>query len=1213
MSNKTEITTKKTVSQKPKGYWKDFANLRAELLAFTERKGTAGQMPSSTELRDAGRGDLESPILQHGGSERVARRLNLRSSYTAKPPGYWDDLENVRIEIGKIIGNSNKMPTKTSLEKAGRNDLAVAIGRKHDGFNAVAKKLGLEPGSDAKAAGYWANRDNVVSELRQFIADHGEPGRMPFYDEMRKKGKSKLGDAISKLGGPRKLAEELGWTYTNTQRPQGHYNRFENLASEIVEFLKSQDVQDTMPTDAVLRAAGQTGILNGMRKFGGSNAVAVKLGLKQSSSAKEAGYWRDFENVKSELLEFAQGSADPEKMPSMTDLQNAGLSTLAAMIATQFGGFEAVAKNLGLRFDGAGIGWTIEKLRNFVSSLLQHLHTFTPAELYILFQQSGLWQTEGKSRAFIRALSTGRFPEEELQKFVDGNASLVDNFIDDRSVTLENTLAQYLEEDLEDKDHIIADDQIEKPEALPSVATKEVLKTLELRVVAMADAEAAEFLVASALAKIWKHAYHSEAVAVSEAESFTGQGYAQRVKEDFLGQYRKAKQFEIPTGYSFKLNGDLVKPNLMQRHVASRVQQDKRMGNWSGTGAGKTLSAVLASRVTHSELTVICCPNSVVKGWEDAIIDAFPDSIVRKKTFDPKWPNTGGLPKARYLVLNYETFQQPDSASKLQQFLERERIDFVVVDEIHYTKHRKAEDDPSQRRKLVTALTTAAASRNPNLHILGMSATPVVNNLHEGKSLIELITGFEHHELSVRATIPNCMALHQRLVTLGIRWMPEYELRYEQIELSVDVGAFLPEIRALGKHGSHLAFEQILTRARLPFILEHIRPKTLIYTYNVEAIDRMLREAIEAAGWKVGFYTGDDKSGLENFISGSVDVLIGSAAIGTGVDGLQQVCNRLIVNVLPWTAAEFEQLKGRLYRQGQQSNTVTMILPLTFAMVNGERWSWCESKMHRLLFKKSIADAAVDGVVPEGHLRFPEQAYQDIMIWLQRLESGKVQHIARNPIVVPLPDVDLNEVARRKVRYGDFSTMNRNWNQTRSSTTHERLRDNPEEWAQYHTFYKEARQDWTVIPYEEMINWFKKRNGLVIGDFGCGEAELSKALSSLHTIHSFDHVAIDDSVISCDMSHVPLDDQSLDAAIFSLSLMGHNFGDYLREAYRTLKLDGHLHILERSTRFTDRQAFIEALRTFGFDIIGVEDLWKFTHIRGLRTDRRPEANVKIIF
>jgi hypothetical protein len=96
---------------------------------------------------------------------------------------------------------------------------------------------------------------------------------------------------------------------------------------------------------------------------------------------------------------------------------------------------------------------------------------------------------------------------------------------------------------------------------------------------------------------------------------------------------------------------------------------------------------------------------------------------------------------------------------------------------------------------------------------------------------------------------------------------------------------------------------------------------------------------------------------------------------------------------LPWTAAEFEQLKGRIYRQGQSQSTVTMILPLTYAEVHGQRWSWCQSKMQRLRFKKSIADAAVDGVVPEGHLRTPAQAYQDVMAWLMRLDAGEVEVI----------------------------------------------------------------------------------------------------------------------------------------------------------------------------------------------------------------------------
>jgi hypothetical protein len=43
----------------------------------------------------------------------------------------------------------------------------------------------------------------------------------------------------------------------------------------------------------------------------------------------------------------------------------------------------------------------------------------------------------------------------------------------------------------------------------------------------------------------------------------------------------------------------------MQRLAAVQVRDKKRVGNYSGISAGKTLSAVLASRVINAHLTVI--------------------------------------------------------------------------------------------------------------------------------------------------------------------------------------------------------------------------------------------------------------------------------------------------------------------------------------------------------------------------------------------------------------------------------------------------------------------------------------------------------------------------------------------------------------------------------------------------------------------------------
>ena len=115
-------------------------------------------------------------------------------------------------------------------------------------------------------------------------------------------------------------------------------------------------------------------------------------------------------------------------------------------------------------------------------------------------------------------------------------------------------------------------------------------------------------------------------------------------------------------------------------------------------------------------------------------------------------PQTGGYDHgtctaqdSRYLVLNYEMFQQADSPRRVRRLVERETIDLVVVDELHHAKQRQIEG-MSQRRRTLLGLLTAADERNRNLRVLGLSATPVINNLQEGKSLLELISGLEAKE-----------------------------------------------------------------------------------------------------------------------------------------------------------------------------------------------------------------------------------------------------------------------------------------------------------------------------------------------------------------------------------------------------------------------------------------------------------------------------------
>jgi len=510
---------------------------------------------------------------------------------------------------------------------------------------------------------------------------------------------------------------------------------------------------------------------------------------------------------------------------------------------------------------------------------------------------------------------------------------------------------------------------------------------------------------------------------------------------------------------------------------------------------------------------------------------------------------------------------------------------------------------------MVLALITNAAEKNPNLHVLGMSATPVINNLKEGKSLVELVTGIERPDLNEKATLNNCMRLHQAFVTLGIRSRVKPKIKINRVRLPVDCTHLVDKIREEGS--SILKMEQILTCARIPAILKELRPKTIVYTHYVEGIVDLLKEAIEAEGWTVGFHIGGDKSGRNAFIDGSVDVLIASSAMATGVDGFQRVCDRLILNIPPWTSAELEQLEGRLNRQGQAHDTLTILMPVTYGLDDEEHWSWDEGRLARLQNKQTVADAAVDGVMPEGQLRSESQAFQDLRKWLERLKTGEQKPVIRPKIFVPLPDVDPADVQRRNVHYGDFSRMNARWSNSYSHTTYERLQGNPEEWMQYHTLYQEARKTWSVVPYEEAIKWLQKRSNLVVADFGCGEAFIAKAFVGKHTVHSFDFIAINNSVIECDMARVPLEDSCLDVAIFNLSLIGLNTADYIREASRTLKLDGQLWIYEVTSHIKNLQGFIRGLELAGFKIIENTEIWKFSYIQAIKSEEVALPQIKV--
>ncbi|MDP3598079.1 MAG: hypothetical protein Q8S75_13885 [Nitrospirota bacterium] len=102
----------------------------------------------------------------------------------------------------------------------------------------------------------------------------------------------------------------------------------------------------------------------------------------------------------------------------------------------------------------------------------------------------------------------------------------------------------------------------------------------------------------------------------------------------------------------------------------------------------------------------------------------------------------------------------------------------------------------------------------------------------------------------------------------------------------------------------------------------------------------------------------------------------------------------------PWTSVELEQLIGRLWRPGQPAPAIDIYFLITTGTYKGTVWSWCETKMTRLNSKQSLADAAVDGLIPSHHGLHPNQSSRHLHSWLHRLEDDSSRDQSINH---PLP------------------------------------------------------------------------------------------------------------------------------------------------------------------------------------------------------------------
>src|SRR5919201_2037286 len=94
-----------------------------------------------------------------------------------------------------------------------------------------------------------------------------------------------------------------------------------------------------------------------------------------------------------------------------------------------------------------------------------------------------------------------------------------------------------------------------------------------------------------------------------------------------------------------------------------------------------------------------------------------------------------------------------------------------------------------------------------------------------------------------------------------------------------------------------------------------------------------------------------------------------------------------------------------------------------------------------------------------------------------------------------------------------------------------------------------------------------------------------------------DYRAIYYKVVAYEIKKVPLADEALDVAVFSLSLMGKNWLEYIKEAKRCLVTNGILIIAETTKSLKGRLSSLrDGIKSQGFDIYSDEERGDFTFI-----------------
>jgi ubiquinone/menaquinone biosynthesis C-methylase UbiE len=158
----------------------------------------------------------------------------------------------------------------------------------------------------------------------------------------------------------------------------------------------------------------------------------------------------------------------------------------------------------------------------------------------------------------------------------------------------------------------------------------------------------------------------------------------------------------------------------------------------------------------------------------------------------------------------------------------------------------------------------------------------------------------------------------------------------------------------------------------------------------------------------------------------------------------------------------------------------------------------------------------------------------------------------------------------------EISILHQKYKTMNSENLHHEFNKNKELWDVYHNISETNEQSFPPeqIPRNRIIkelDKIKTKRTKRVVDMGCGKGQIANHFKNDKRFQfiNYDHVSSNQSIVSCDISKMPLEDHEVEICILCLAMWGSNCKDYLKEANRILETGGKLYIVEPTKRWSE--------------------------------------------